>query len=341
MKAAVFLAPRRLELRDLPLPEIGAREVRVRVLGCGVCGTDAHIYEGHIANARPPVVLGHEICGRVEETGAQVQGLAPGETVVVDPFVACGECPECRSGERRFCRRETFIGYHCNGGFAQFTSVPAANLYRLPPEVCPESGILVETLATVVAGLHRLAPQPGRRILLLGAGTVGMLWAQLLHRALPACLIQTEIVPERLARARALGTDLAFSPLLEEPEATVRRLCPDGVDYLIDATGSTEAVAQTLPLLARGGTFLSFGICPAEERLPLSLNWFYRQQATFITSRRPPGELPRAVNLLARGAVDPAGLVTGRYPLSGLEECFRRFAAAKDRELKMMIDPWA
>jgi threonine dehydrogenase-like Zn-dependent dehydrogenase len=113
------------------------------------------------------------------------------------------------------------------------------------------------------------------------------------------------------------------------------------VDYLIDATGSYEAVAQALPLLARGATFLSFGICPAEERLPLSLNWFYRQQVTFITSRRPPGELPRAVDLLTRGAVDPAGLVTGRYPLSDLEECFRRFAAAKDRELKMMIDPWA
>ncbi len=341
MKAAVFLAPRRLELRDLPLPEIGSGEVLVRVLGCGVCGTDAHIYEGRIANARPPVVLGHEICGRVERIGAEVRGLEHGDAVAVDPFVACGQCPECRRGERRFCRREIFIGYHRHGGFAQFCSVPAVNLYHLPPGFSPEGGILVETLATVVAGLHRLAPQPGRRFLVLGAGTVGMLWAQLLRRALPACLIQTEIVPGRLARARAPGTDLAFSPLLEEPEAAVRPLCPDGVDYLIDATGSTEAVAQTLPLLARGGTFMSFGICPAEERLPLSLSWFYRQQVTFITSRRPPGELPRAVDLLARGALDPAALVTGRYPLSDLEECFRRFAEARDRELKMMIDPWA
>ena len=341
MKAVVFLGPRRLELRELPLPEIGPRDARVRVLGCGVCGTDAHIYEGHIANARPPVVLGHEIYGRVEEAGAEVQGLAPGEPVVVDPFIPCGECPECQSGERRFCRRETFVGYHRHGGFAQFTSVPAVNLYRVPPDTSPESGILTETLATVVAGLHRLAPQPGRCFLLLGAGTVGLLWAQLLRRTLPACLIQTEIVPERLARARALGPDLAFSPRVEEPEAAVRRLCPDGVDYLIDATGSSEAVAQALPLLRRGGTFLSFGICPAEESLPLSLNWFYRQQVAFITSRRPPGEIERAVNLLARGAVDPTGVVTGRFPLASLEECFRRFAAARDRELKMLVDPWA
>jgi 2-desacetyl-2-hydroxyethyl bacteriochlorophyllide A dehydrogenase len=341
MKAAMFLAPGRLELQDLPLPDVGPGEARVRVLGCGVCGTDAHIYEGHIVNARPPVVLGHEICGQVDETGPLVRGLAPGETVVVDPFVACGECPECRSGERRFCRRETFIGYHRNGGFAQFSSVPAVNLYRLPPSLSVESGILAETLATVVAGLHRLAPRPGRRFLLLGAGTVGLLWAQLLRRALPACLIQTEIVPERLERARALGADLAFSPLAEEPEAAVRRLCPDGVDYLIDATGSTEAVAQALPLLAPGATFLSFGICPSKERLPLSLNWFYRRQVTFITSRRPPGELPRALDLLSRGAVDSSGLVTGRCPLSDLEECFRRFTAAKDQELKMMIDPWS
>lgn len=341
MKAAVFLGPRRLELRELPLPEIGPRDALLRVLGCGVCGTDAHIYEGHTASARPPVVLGHEIYGRVERAGAEAQGPAPGELAVVDPFVPCGECPECRSGERRFCRRESFVGYHRNGGFAQFACVPAVNLYRLPPDTAPESGILTETVATVVAGLHRLAPQPGRRFLVLGAGTVGLLWAQLLRRALPACLIQTEVVPERLARARALGPDLAFSPRAEDPQAAVRRLCPDGVDYLIDATGSSEAVAQALPLLARGGTFLSFGICPAEESLPLSLNWFYQKQAVFLTSRRPPGEMPRAVDLLARGAVDPAGVVTGRFALEELQQCFQWFAGAKDRQVKMLIDPWA
>ncbi len=341
MKAAVFLATRRLEVRDLPMPEPGPGEALLRVLGCGVCGTDAHIYEGRISNACPPVVLGHEICGQVERTGPGVREPAPGEIVVADPFVACGQCPECRSGERRFCRQESFLGYHRHGGFAQFSLVPAANLYRLPPGTSTESGILTEPLATVVAGLNRLAPQPGRRFLLLGAGTVGLLWARLLLRALPVILIQTEIVPERLARARALGPHLAFSPREEEMQAAVRRLCPDGGDYLIDATGSTEAVAQALPLLARGGTFLSFGICPAGEELALSLNWFYRQQVTFLTSRRPPGELPRAVQLLASGTVDPEGLVTGRYPLSGLEACFHRFEHARDRELKMIIDPWA
>jgi 2-desacetyl-2-hydroxyethyl bacteriochlorophyllide A dehydrogenase len=341
MKAAMFLGPRRLELQELPLPDIGPRDVRVRVLGCGLCGTDVHIYNGHLPNARPPVVLGHEIYGRVEEAGAEALGLESGEPVVADPFIPCGECPECRSGERRFCRRETFLGYHRNGGFAQFTAVPAVNLYRLPPNTSSESGILTETLATVVAGLHRLAPQPGRRFLLLGAGTVGLLWAQLLRRTLPACLIQTELVPERLARARALGPDLALSPDAEELEATVRGICPGGVDYLIDATGNSDAVAQALPLLARGGTFLSFGICPAEERLPLSLNWFYKQQVTFITSRRPPGEMPRAVELLAGGAVDPGSVVTGRFPLARLEECFHLFDEAKDRQIKMLIDPWA
>ena len=341
MKAAVFLGPGSLEIRELPVPEPQAGEVLIRVLGCGVCGTDAHIYRGEVANARPPVVLGHEIFGRIESCGPQVRGLGPGDQVAVDPFIPCGSCPFCRSGEPRFCAEETFIGYHRNGGFAQFVSIPAANAYALAADARFENGVLTETLSTVVAGLHRLAPPPGRSFLLLGAGAVGLLWNQLLRRCLPAALIQTELIPERLRRARELGADRVLSPRAEELEGAVRALCPEGVDYLIDATGSTEAVAQALPLLKKGGTFMCFGICPQEERLPLSLGWFYQRQLTFLTSRRPPREMLRAIRLLEQGIIDGGKLLTGRLPLERIEEAFRLFFEAKDRQLKMAIDPWA
>lgn len=340
MKAAVFLGPNRIELRELPVPVPGPGEVLLRVLGCGVCGTDVHIYRGEFTTARPPVVLGHEVYGQVEALGPGTKGFEAGQKVVVDPFIPCGTCSFCKNGEFRFCRNETFIGYQHNGGFAQFTVVPAVNLYPVPADTGLESGVLTETLATVVAGLHKLALPPGRSVLLLGAGAVGLLWGALLRRCLPSVLIQTEIIPERLKRARALGADRVLSPREEKLEAVVRALCPDGVDCLIDATGSTQAIAEGLPLLKKGGTYLCFGICPEEERLPLSLTWLYRQQITFITSRRPPREMGRAVRLLEQGAVDPAVVVTGSFPLERIEETFRLFLEAKDRHIKMAVDPW-
>ncbi|UCF98478.1 MAG: alcohol dehydrogenase catalytic domain-containing protein [Spirochaetaceae bacterium] len=341
MKAAVFKAPGRIEFQDLPIPEPSPGEVRIKVLGCGVCGTDAHIYSGEIHNAEPPVILGHEIYGRVDELSETNSGFQIGDPVVVDPFIFCGSCDSCKRGEYRFCERETFVGYHRQGGFAQYTCVPAANVYKIGVNVGAEDAVLTETLSTVLAGLTRLQPEAGRSILILGAGAVGLIWNQLLRRTLAVTLIQTELVPMRRQKAEGFGADRVLSPREQELEQEVRSLCPRGVDYLIDATGSTDAIEQSLPLLGRGGTFMSFGLCPEEERLSLSLNWFYHRQARILTSRRPPREMQRAIELLEHGKLNLSDLVTGVYPLEKIELAFDRFAGAKDQEIKMMIDPWA
>jgi threonine dehydrogenase-like Zn-dependent dehydrogenase len=108
MKAAIFTGTGRIEIRDVAVPEPSDSEVLIKVLGCGICGTDAHIYSGEIENARPPVVLGHEVFGEVEEIGKAVQGLTVGDRVTVDPFIFCGYCSACREGAYRFCTNEIF-----------------------------------------------------------------------------------------------------------------------------------------------------------------------------------------------------------------------------------------
>ncbi len=340
MKAAVFKAPGRIEVQDLPIPKPSPGEVRVKVLGCGVCGTDAHIFSGDIHNAEPPVVLGHEIYGKVDGLAETVSGFQIGDPVVVDPFIFCGICDSCKRGEYRFCERETFVGYHRQGGFAQYTCIPEANIYKIGAGIVAEEAILAETLSTVLAGLSRLQPEAGRSVLILGAGTVGLIWNALLNSSLPVTLIQTELLPMRRKKAEGSGADRVLSPREMDLRQEVLRLCPKGVDYLIDATGSTAAVEEALPLLRRGGTFLSFGICPEDERLSLSLNWFYHRQARILTSRRPPREMQRAIELLEHGRLALSDLVTGVYPLEKIESAFQRFFEAKDREIKMMIDPW-
>jgi len=340
VKAAVFEAPGKIEVQDLPLPEPAPGEVRIKVLGCGVCGTDAHIYAGEIRNAEPPVVLGHEIYGRVDGPVETIGGLRIGDHVVVDPFIFCGSCDSCKRGEYRFCERETFVGYHRQGGFAQYTCVPQANIYKIAAGIGVKEAVLAETLSTVLAGLSRLQPEAGRSVLILGAGTVGLIWNVLMNRSLPVTLIQSEPVTMRRRTAERLGAAGVLNPVEADLEREIRRLCPKGVDYLIDASGSTAAIEQALPLLRRGGTFLSFGICPEEERLSLSLNWFYHRQARILTSRRPPREMQRAIELLQSGRLALSDLVTGTYPLEKIDTAFRCFSEARDREIKMMIDPW-
>jgi 2-desacetyl-2-hydroxyethyl bacteriochlorophyllide A dehydrogenase len=341
VKAAVFKAPGQIEIKDIPIPEPSPGEVRIKVLGCGICGTDAHIYSGDIGNAEPPVVLGHEIYGRVDGLSEMVSGFQIGDPVVVDPFIFCRTCDSCKRGEFRFCDRETFVGYHRQGGFAQYTCIPEANIYKVAVSVEAKDAVLIETLSTVLAGLSKLQPEAGRSVLILGAGTVGLIWNALMNRTLPVTLVQSELVPMRRKQAERLGADSIVSPMEMDLEREVLRLCPKGVDYLIDATGSTAAIEEALPLLGRGGTFLSFGICPEQERLSLSLNWFYRRQVRFLTSRRPPREMQRAIELMEHGRLALADLVTGVYPLEEIESAFQRFAGAKDQEIKMMIDPWA
>ena len=366
MRAAVFLGEGKIEIRDVPVPAPGDGEALLRVTVAGVCGTDAHIYTGEVRNAVPPVVLGHEITGEVVETGRGVVRFRRGDRAAVDPFVPCGRCEYCREGEERFCANERFFGYTIPGGFAEYVTVPETNLYPIPEGLSIKQCALVEPLATVVAGVGRLRPEPGRNFLLLGAGTIGLLWLQMLRGSARA-VIQTELVKERGERAKTLGADLVIdpaggcgsgdreqnpagsphaggcghgpTPVVSPLAGALRELCPRGVDYIVDCTGSSAAVGEALPLLKKGGTFLSFGICPEGERVPLSLNWFYKNQATFLTSRRPPKEMARAIGLLAKGLVDAESVVTGVYPLAETEKTFTRFFEDRASEVKMAIDP--
>jgi len=340
VKTAVFQRTGCIEVQEIPFPHLQSNEVLIRVLGCGVCGTDARIYRGELRHVQPPAVLGHEIFGRIEKLGGEVAGLTEGDPVVVDPFLFCGWCEQCKRGEYRFCKNELFIGYQRPGGYSQFLCVPHTNVHPVPKTMGIQEGVLVETLSTVLAGMSVLKPEAGKTCLLLGAGTVGLLWNRALKAALPAFLIQTDLVAFRRQKALALGADRVLSPREEILEKVILELCPEGVDYLVDATGCTQAVAEALPLLRKGGTLLVFGIPLEEETLPLSLNWFYKRQARFLTSRRPPGEMGRAIRLLERRFITAQQIVTGRYAISEIETAFARFTEARDREIKMMIDPW-
>jgi len=341
MKATVFLKPGQIVLRDKPLPTPSAGHALVRVTGCGVCGTDVHIYHGALTQGIvPPVTLGHEIVGHVEAVGKGGDHVTIGDREAVDPLLACGHCEGCRAGRPNLCDGPTTVGYAVDGGFAQYACIPATHLYRLTPSLPAKGGILVETLACVLHGYDRLAFQAGCSAMILGAGTVGLLWNQLLGRSPRTLLVQSEPVRFRRQLAGQLGADVGVDPTNEDLTTRVRELAPEGIDFIVDASGNPTALQQAIPLVKRHGTFMIFGVCPSDATVSINPHDLYQSEIKIIASKMPPLTLGRAARMIEAGLIDYERIVTTVLKLDELPHAIAMFDEARDRHVKMMIDPW-
>lgn len=340
MKAALWTAADKIEIIDIPEPILKEGEVLIKVLGCGVCGTDVHIYHGEVPLAKPPQVLGHEVYGEIIEIGKGVKGFNKGQKISVDPVVGCGVCEFCQAGKTNLCPAPTIIGYARCGGFAQYTTVPAQHLYKVTEGLGAKAGIIAETLACVLNGYDRLNLKAGKSAMILGAGSVGLLWTALIKNSLITKLIQTEVIPFRGRLALKLGAD--FFVDANEPNfiEAVKAIEPNGIDYIIDTTGTSKAIAQSFPLLKRGGTFMIFGVCPEEERFTISPYEMFAKEISIIAAKMPPQTLGRAVQILEAGLVDCDTIVNATMPLENLQSAIHSFEEEKNKYVKIMMDPW-
>jgi len=341
MKSAVWTSKSEVQLKELPIPEpYTPDEAVIKVLGCGICGTDVHIFHGEVPLAKPPVVLGHEIVGEIFKLGSGVKNLKVGDRICVDPVITCRKCEFCQSGRPNLCDNLTIIGYVRNGGFEQYTSIPRSHLYKISVEAGLKGGILVETLACVLNGYDRLGLKAGSSVLILGAGCVGLLWTQLIKHSVSTKIYQTEIVDMRRKVALELGVDDAINPKKDNLAKRVKNCSPNGVDYIIDATGSASAIQEALPLLKKGGTLMVFGVCPSIETLKISPFDIFNNEWTILGGKMPPYKLTRAVKIVEAGIIDSDRLVTNILPLREIKKGFKWFTDAPNKVIKMMIDPW-
>lgn len=339
MKAAIWVSPHKLEIRDIPIPEPKEKEVLIKVLGCGVCGTDVHIFDGEVPLAKPPQVLGHEIYGEVSKLGDGVKGIDVGELISVNPVVGCDICGFCQEGKTNLCAKPTIIGYARTGGFAQYTTVPQSHLFKVSKNMGAKGGILAETLACVLNGYDRLNMRAGSSVLILGAGSVGLLWTDLIQSSLRTNLIQTDIIKKRLDVAKSLGAKIVDASK-SGWQSKVTAIEPEGVDYIIDATGTAKAISESLGLIRKGGTLMVFGVCPEEERVSISPYEMFAKELSIIAGKMPPGTLLRAVKIIEAGLIHSEEIVTTTMPLSKLGKAIEAFKKDKSKHIKIMIDPW-
>jgi threonine dehydrogenase-like Zn-dependent dehydrogenase len=287
-------------------PACGPREVLVSVRATGVCAGDLYIYQGKNPYAKYPIIGGHEICGTIAATGAEVatDSLAPGTLVVVEPFLGCGRCYPCRIGKSNCCAHLEIIGVHRAGGFAEFVTAPATHIHRVPSTLTPTWASFAEPVAIAVQACRRGLIAAGEYVLILGAGPIGLAVIEVV-KARGAHPVVADINPTRLDFARRLGA-IALPAGHALLQAVLDQTGGDGAPVVIEATGSVAAIEQTVELVAPGGRIVILGLVARGTRAAFPGLDFTRKEMTVLGSRASVGCFPEALDLLARGLI--------RYP---------------------------
>ena len=337
MKGAFFLGNREFEVRDMEKRPLAADEVRIRVMACGVCGTDVHIYHGEAGSAEvtPPVVLGHEYAGIVEEVGADVKGLAPGDHVAVDPNIYCGACTPCRDGKKQFCEHLQALGVTRDGGFAQYSAAPAAQCFKLAPELPFEAGAMAEPLACCLHGIDAAGIRPGSTVCVIGGGAIGLLMARLSGAAK---VILSEPVELRRSAGLSVGADLAVDPLREDLSARVREAAgKSGADVVIECVGNTAATRSAFEAAGFGATVLLFSVPAPTATVPLPLFDVYKKELAIRGSFINPDTHLRAVELLSAGRINVEPLITHTFGIGEMEQAIKMQMGGES--IKVMVLP--
>lgn len=335
----VASGPGNLELRELPDPVPAPGEVLVRVAATGICGSDLHIQDDEY-KVVPPVVIGHETAGVVVAIGAGVQGVQAGQRVTSKTTIStCGRCALCRAGRTNLCPDRRWLGGHVNGGFAGYFVVPEGNILPLPDGVSLESAALTEPLACCVHGVLELAqPAPGTVAVVSGPGPIGLLCAQVARAAgAEVVILGTSADDGRFALARALGFRHIVDVQREDAVAAVSQGTGGRApDLVIEAAGAAMSLAGCLRLAPRGGSVLQIGLYG--KPVPVDVDTLVLKEIRLLGSfSSTPTSWPLALDLMARGAVQTAPLVTSQRPLAEWSAAFD--AARSKSEGKILLTP--
>ncbi|MCL4544490.1 MAG: zinc-dependent alcohol dehydrogenase family protein [Chloroflexi bacterium] len=336
MRAVIVSKPGTASVESVPEPICAPDGVIVCVERCGVCGTDQHLFEGDYGLARYPVIPGHEISGTVVEVGREVSSVHFGDHVVIEPNIHCEHCPYCRTQRGNHCLNLRVIGINQPGGFAEYVQAPERNIYVVAGLSAAQAAF-VEPLACVVHGVRRLALQPGSRVLLAGAGPIGLLMLQTLHRSGAAAIVVTDLHASRLELAQRLGADACLQAGAAA-SAALREAAPLGFDAVIDCTGIPQVVESLVPYAANGGKVLLFGVAPEHAQMTIRPYELFQRDLTILGSFAVAYTFDAAIVLLEAGAVTVDGLVTHHLGLDGFVSGLTA-ARAGEGTLKVQLDP--
>jgi (R,R)-butanediol dehydrogenase/meso-butanediol dehydrogenase/diacetyl reductase len=334
MRAAVFRGAGRIEVCDVPMPEVGPGEVLVQVHYCGLCGSDLEAY--HTGMYEPGLIIGHEFAGEVIAVGEGVHGWCEGDLVTANDAIPCGHCSYCRQEQPTLCEALLMPGVTLDGGMAEHVLLPGQALHRLPDGVSTRQGALVEPLAVALHGVKRSVLRAGGRALVMGAGPIGLLTLQCAILEGAGEVYISEIDPLRTELALRLGASAVFDPaqhnLAVELSDRTKGEGP-GVVYL--CTGSTAAFEEAVTLVGKGGQILVMGL--GVEPIAADIFTLVLHELDIRGSYLGHKEFSTALEYIATGRVEVEALITHEIGLEEVNHGFELLETPDARAVKVMV----
>jgi threonine dehydrogenase-like Zn-dependent dehydrogenase len=317
MYVPIFKGEGRLEYEERPGPDIEQpADVLVKIEACGICGTDLNILAVPAAHkAIPNIIIGHEGVGVVEAVGSGVTGLQAGDRVVIAPRLTCGQCQYCRRGLDNQCTNYSTIGTTIDGAFAPYLRAPASALYKISASVPRDDAAFFEPLSCVVGSVARAPIQAGDNVAIIGAGPMGLLFAQMYRLLGAGRILVADISPYRLGFAEEMGVHAALNPTQVDLPQAVHDITGLGADVVVDAVGNQMGTA--IRLARRGGQVVLFGLRPYDNP-PINQYTITRYDLTIHGTFVGLNPFEQTVQLLESRRLQPSQLITHRVPLSDL-----------------------
>ncbi|WP_457149144.1 NAD(P)-dependent alcohol dehydrogenase [Mycobacterium sp. URHB0021] len=334
MRASVMTGVRTLRIEDRPVPVPGAHQVLVEVAAVGVCGSDVHYYQhGRIGDfvVDAPMILGHELSGRIAAVGAEVDPQRVGQRVAVEPQHPCRRCKQCKAGRYNLCPdMEFYATPPIDGAFCRYVLTDDDMAHPVPDSMSDEAAALLEPLSVAIATMRKAHVVPGSSLLIAGAGPIGVICAQAARAFGAARIVVSDPMPARRERVLQFGA----TEVLDPAAVDVAALDPP-VDAFVDASGAAPAVVSGIKAVGPAGHVVLVGMGSGDFPLPISHIQNLEISVTGVF--RYTDTWPAAIHLVSSGAVDLDGIVTGRYDLEHVGEALD--SDSEPASLKSIVVP--
>lgn len=320
MKSAVFYGKRDIRVEEREIPKAGEGEVVIKVMACGVCGSDVHIFEGDQGSTEtvPPLVQGHEFSGIVTEVGSGVDNCRIGDRVCVDPADNCNECYYCSSGMMGHCEHMGAVGTNRDGGFSQYCKVKARLIHHLADDVSFIEGAMAEPLACCIHGADRSSIKVGDNVVIYGGGMIGLLLLQLAFLKGASRVVLVEPVREKREAARRLGASLVIDPVKCDVKQTLAANGLEHIQVVIETCGLRKTSEEAMDIADRQGTVILFAVSAVDAVVSLKTYQLFQKELTVKGSYCSPYAMGRAVEMLNAHRIDVTSMLGGTESLEGV-----------------------
>lgn len=349
MKAAVTHGEGDVRVEQVAVPDYEPDLVLVKVAACGICGTDVHIYEGHMRPMWPPYypfIQGHEWAGEVAAVGSRARtDLKRGDRVIMEPTVGCGACATCVGGDYHICENAAkpdggyrLLGHTADGAFSEYGVAPPNNLHKMPDSMGWEEAVIANQVVIALHALERAGVEPADTVAILGPGLLGLSVLQLV-KIMGASKTFVTGRGYRLGIAEELGADRAVDVTKEDPvDVVMRETEGRGVDLVVECAGPPEVMRQAVAMARRGGRVVLEGLNGGQET-PLNTDRIVLDEISIFGGRGSPNCYPRAIQIIADGRIATQKMLTHAFALDDFAEAMRMFKAREDGVMRVMITP--